>query len=410
MGFFHQEDGAQGMEQRRGAECGWLQVIRDHQQSLATRQECVDRVTRLQAAIASWGQKKIGGCQHGASSGNSEEIQEAMPTAPDGDAKAEVRGSSSGETRLPGHGCFGCISHSFSNEHIGQTVIPTFMQAECHRMRRIWAMGRVERLPQPVQVPEQRVSASGPASALPDAAWESERVSKNRLKCQGTVVVGEEPLVRFCPPTDVGRMSCDCSLFRSFSSGGWRWHSHGIDSSCITTAHMGASLSGVPQQFQVADSPYCPTHLTVTVNILVVGASSNADAGRVVVFPGSSGHRKRLRVVGHFVSQTTTVPAPLESLTNVEFDMTACQVGTRHSCDVGSPSRRTRGLIKNLRSSNGTLERPFVVRVAQSISSRKEEEARRAWRPNDAFVLRGDTNSQPTMDHCVCSFGRLRFR
>ena len=58
------------------------------------------------------------------------------------------------------------------------------------------------------------------------------------------------------------------------------------DSSCITTAHMGASLSGVPgvpQQFQVADSPYCPTHLTVTVNILVVGASSNADAGLQVV-------------------------------------------------------------------------------------------------------------------------------
>ena len=59
---------------------------------------------------------------------------------------------------------------------------------------------------------------------------------------------------------------------------------------------------------------------------LVVRASSNADAGgRVAVLASSSGCRKRLRVVGHFqrrMSQTTTVPAPQESLTGEEFDMT----------------------------------------------------------------------------------------
>ena len=37
-------------------------------------------------------------------------------------------------------------------------------------------MGRVEQLPQPVQVPEQRVSAS--TQVLPDAARESERAQQ----------------------------------------------------------------------------------------------------------------------------------------------------------------------------------------------------------------------------------------
>ena len=80
-----------------------------------------------------------------------------------------------------------------------------------------------------------------------------------------------------------------CSLHRSFSTRGWRWHNQGIDSSGIhdTTVPRGrfAALSNM-----YSDSEHG----------LIVRACSTPDAGgRVVVLAGSTGRRKKLRVVGH---------------------------------------------------------------------------------------------------------------
>ena len=60
---------------------------------------------------------------------------------------------------------------------------------------------------------------------------------------------------------------------------------------------MGISLPGLPEMIGDRDCEH----------VVAVRASSTANAGRMAVLARSSGHPKRLRVVGHFhrISQTT---------------------------------------------------------------------------------------------------------